>query len=148
MPALLSLSTSQFVPMPAEVSAAMAISLTTSHFINRKESSLVGKVKDSSDVAGHQMILREVHMSKDGFEEGEASPCTPPERLIPGTGGRYEDWAYHPNRLEATVFQHESGSTTSDSDLTKVDASTQTDAGDSDDGPSVPKHAAVVMVDE
>lgn len=39
--------------------------------------------------------------SEEGHESlaSDTGPCTPEDRLISGTGGRYEDWPYHPSRL-------------------------------------------------
>lgn len=70
--------------------------------VSRPSSRLTHRKPSSSSVSPMSMSTRS---SPTQPEEVTPTPepysYTPPEQLIPGTGGQYEDWDFHPTRIQA-----------------------------------------------
>lgn len=39
--------------------------------------------------------------SEQASSDADSAPFTPPDKILPNTGGTYEDWEFHPSRLQA-----------------------------------------------
>lgn len=137
--------------MATETLVAKALSPSHTQVTNMNSNSPAGALSDN-DIAVHGASSTRVDGMRDNLDNPAAGVCTPPDRLIPGSGGRYEDWPYHPSRLGATISEYTDDVPKSSDGMVNVEASTQTDfdadTRESGVGLRLPTNTVDVMVDE
>lgn len=108
---------------------------------SRRNSQPDGRPSSRGDVSGLSLssTLDDL-VQLDQLPNLHPVPFTPPDKIIPGSGGRYEEWPYHPSRLGA--LRDYSKSEVGSSTRMRLDMATQTDSDSGDQAQSATEAAA------